>query len=119
MNRNVALLLVAVLLSGCTSTGTFGVLTKSTGSPGTLLDSERPYEELGSVEGEACRYFLLGIIPWGDSTPTAAIDIALAESGGDAIINGSVSTSLYGFIPIWNVFSMTCTTVKGIAIKFQ
>jgi hypothetical protein len=31
----------------------------------------------------------------------------------------SVETSLYGFIPIYNVYSFTCTTVKGIAIKFE
>ena len=44
---------------------------------------------------------------------------ALAASGGDAIINASVETSLYGFLPIYNVFTFTCTTVKGVAIKFQ
>jgi hypothetical protein len=73
---------------------------------------------VGPVSGQACRYFLLGIIPWGDSTVTEAMDEALAESDADAIINASVETSLYGFIPIYNVFSFTCTTVQGVAIKF-
>jgi len=35
------------------------------------------------------------------------------------LLNVSVSSSLYGFIPIYNVFSYTCTNVKGIAIKFE
>jgi hypothetical protein len=30
----------------------------------------------------------------------------------------SVETSLYGFIPIYNLFANTCTTVRGVAIKF-
>ena len=63
--------------------------------------------------------FLLGIIPWGDSTVATAMDKALAENGGDALINVSVTTSLYGFVPIYNVFAFTCTTVEGIAIKFE
>ena len=47
-----------------------------------------------------------------------AIDDALGKSGGDALVNVSVTSSLYGFIPLYNVFSYTCTTVQGIAIKF-
>jgi hypothetical protein len=47
-----------------------------------------------------------------------AVDEALAKSGGDALINVSVTTSLYGFIPLYNIFSFTCTTVRGVAIKF-
>lgn len=44
---------------------------------------------------------------------------ALGSKGGDALINVTVTSSLYGFIPIYNVYSFTCTTVKGIAVKFQ
>jgi len=47
-----------------------------------------------------------------------AVAEALASSEGDAIINASIETSLYGFIPIYHVFSFTCTTVQGVAIKF-
>jgi hypothetical protein len=43
----------------------------------------------------------------------------LASSGGDALVNVSTATSLYGFVPVYNVFSFTCTTVKGTAIKFE
>lgn len=71
------------------------------------------------MEGQKCRNFLLAIVPWGDGDLAHAVEEALAEKGGDALLNANVETSLYGFIPIYNVYSFTCTTVKGIAIKFQ
>ena len=113
------LLLAALLLTGCTSVGTLGIVTKSTGDPGAILRNAQPYKELGPVQGEACRFFLLAVIPWGNATFSTAVDDALAKVGGDALINVTVSNSLYGFIPIYNVFTYTCTDVKGIAIKFQ
>lgn len=61
----------------------------------------------------------MGLIPWGDANYSRAVENALAEKGGDALINVSVESGLYGFVPIYNVFSFTCTTVKGTAIKFQ
>jgi hypothetical protein len=30
-----------------------------------------------------------------------------------------VMSSLYGFIPLYNIYSFTCTTVQGTAVKFQ
>ncbi len=68
--------------------------------------------------GEACRYFVLAIFPWGRSDFQAAVDSALKRSGGDALVNVTVESSLYGFLPIYNVFSYTCTKVRGVAIKF-
>jgi hypothetical protein len=112
-----ALALLALL--GCSSVSQVGIMTGPQADPGALLKQQQSYTEVGPTQGQACRYFLLGIIPWGDSTPTAAMQKALAASGGDAIINASVQTSLYGFLPIYNVFSFTCTTVKGVAIKFE
>jgi len=118
--RKVVLLMLALLLSGCTSVGTLGLVTKSTGDPGALLKNAQHYKELGPVEEKACRFFLLGIVPWGDATMSTAVDDALAKVGGDALINVTVSNSLYGIVPIFfNVFSFTCTEVKGIAIKIQ
>ncbi len=104
---------------GCASTGNLGTISKTMGDPGSLFTSPHPYKEIGSIKGEACRYILLGIIPWGDSTVTTAVNGALAKSGGDALINLSVTSSLYTFIPIYNVFCYTCTAVEGIAIKFE
>ncbi len=108
-----------LLIASCTSTGNLGMVSKSTANPGSLLTSPQAYKEIGPAKGKACRYFLLGIIPWGDSTIKTAVDKALAESGGDALINLSVSSSLYGFVPIYNVFCFTCTTVEGIAIEYE
>ncbi len=42
---------------------------------------------------------------------------ALTLSGGDALLNVSVTTSLYGFAPLYNVISLTCTTASGVAVE--
>ena len=119
MRGIIILILAIVLFTGCTSVGTLGIVTKSTGDPGAMLRNAQPYKELGPAQGEACRYFLLGVAPWGDATLSAAVDNALSNVGGDALINVSVSNSLYGFLPIYNIFAFTCTSVNGIAIKFE
>ena len=118
MNK-IIFLVTALLLAGCTSVGTLGIVTKSTGDPGAVLRNEQPYKELGPVEGKACRFFALAVIPWGDATLSTAVDDALAKVNGEALINVTVSNSLYGFVPIYNVFAFTCTEVKGIAISFE
>jgi hypothetical protein len=112
-------LVLILLAGGCSSTGTLGIVTKSSANPASLLKNSQEYEELGPAEGKACRHFVLAIIPFGQSDMEKAVDEALGKTGGDALINVSVESSLYGFIPIYNVYSFTCTTVKGIAIKFK
>ena len=106
-------------LAGCTSMGSLGVITKSSVDPVSVLGKAHSYKELGPAEGQACRYFALAVIPWGDSDIQTAVDRALQPSEGDALVNVSTSTSLYGFVPIYNVFSFTCTTVKGTAVKLE
>src|SRR5688572_17278201 len=106
-------------LAGCSSSGTLGIVTRSAADPASLLKSGRTFQELGPVEGQACRHFVLAIIPWGEADFAKAVEKALVERGGDALLNVSVETSLYGFVPIYNVYSFTCTTVKGVAVKFQ
>jgi hypothetical protein len=110
---------LSFFLIGCSSSGTLGIVTKSTADNAGLLRSGRAFQELGPVEGQACRHFVLAVIPWGQGDFGKAVDKALEEKGGDALINVSVETSLYGFVPIYNVYSFTCTTVKGIAVKLQ
>jgi hypothetical protein len=119
MRKAISLMIAVIMLAGCTSVGTLGIVTRSTGDPGSLLRNPTQYKELGVVEGEACRYFLLAIVPWGDATLTTAVDQALATVGGDAMINVTVTNSLYGFIPIYNVFTYSCTSVRGIAIRIK
>ncbi len=111
-----AILLVA---TGCTSVGHLGIVTKSSSESTTQLRSGVAFEELGPVEGSACRHFIIAVIPFGNSTFSRAVDDALETRGGDALINVTVSSSLYGFIPIYNVYSFTCTSVQGIAVKFK
>ncbi|MDR4494434.1 MAG: hypothetical protein AB7P17_15940 [Nitrospirales bacterium] len=120
MVRNCWLVFLTIIfLTGCSSTGLMGLITKSSADPSAVLENNQAFEELGAAEGQACRYFLLAIIPWGKSDFEEAVTQALEKTGGDALLNVSVESSLYGVFPIYNVFSFTCTTVKGTAIKFK
>jgi hypothetical protein len=112
-------LLGLLSLTSCTSVGSLGIITKGSVDPASVIGKSRSFKELGAAEGQACRYFLLAVIPWGDSDIQTAVDRALQPSEGDALVNVSTATSLYGFVPIYNVFSFTCTTVKGTAVKLE
>ena len=118
MSKTVILLTAILFVMGCSPTGNLGMIAKSQANPTSLLSSSHSFKEIGPVKGQACRFFLLGVAPWGDSTFSKAIDDAL-KNGGDALINVSVTSSLYGFVPIYNVFCYTCTNVEGIAIEFE
>jgi hypothetical protein len=119
MKVTVLFLLVVLAITGCSSSGNLGMVVKSTADPAALLTNKTLFRELGPADGEACRFFLLAVLPFGKADVATAVDEALAKSGGDALLNVSVSSSLYGFIPIYNIFTYTCTNVKGIAIKFD
>ena len=120
MNRSLwGIAALVIFLGGCSSSGTLGIVMKSTADPASLLRNGRAFKELGPVQAEACRHFVLAIIPWGRSDFGTAVDKALIERGGDALLNVTVESSLYGFIPIYNVYSYTCTKVQGIAVKFE
>ena len=69
-----------------------------------MLRNAQPYKELGPVQSQACRFFLLGVIPWGNATLSTAVDNALSTVGGDALINVTVINSLYGFVPMANTW---------------
>ncbi|MDA8089698.1 MAG: hypothetical protein M0Z61_05695 [Nitrospiraceae bacterium] len=115
----VAITVVSILfLTGCTSVGSLGLVTKTMGNPGSLLKTAQSYKEIGPAEGSSCRFFVLGVVPFGNSTFSKAVDEALKKSGGDALLNVTVSSSLYGLLPIYNILSFTCTDVQGVAIKF-
>ena len=64
------LLNCVIIVAGCTSTGSLGNCNQVIGC--TTLNGSVPcgvkFEELGPVEGSACRHFILAIIPFGDST---------------------------------------------------
>ena len=120
MLRRLWILIIAgMLMAGCSSTGNLGIASKSVADPGSLVTSGGSYKEIGPAQGQACRFILVGIIPWGDSTASAAINDALAKSGGDALLNVSVTSNLYSLIPIYNVLCWTCTSVEGVSIKYE
>ncbi|HEY3308128.1 MAG TPA: hypothetical protein VGJ93_06705 [Desulfuromonadaceae bacterium] len=113
------IMLGLMALVGCSSSGGLGLVMKSTSDPTRYLKGQFSYREMGRAEGESCRYFMAGIFPFGKSDFAAAVDDALSKTGGDALLNVTVSSSLYGFVPIYNIFSSTCTNVQGIAIQFE
>lgn len=113
-----SIFIAALLLGGCTSVGNLGIVTKPSANNADLLRNGTSFQELGTAEATVCRHFIIAVFPFGNSTFSKAVDKALSERGGDALINVTVSTSLYGFIPIYNVYSFTCTTVNGVAVKF-
>jgi hypothetical protein len=114
-----SLLVLSAIAVGCTSVGHLGLVTRPSANNADRLKSGVAFEELGPVEGRACRHFVVAVIPFGDSTFSTAVDDALAQKGGDALLNVTVSSSLYGFVPIYNVYSFTCTSVQGVAVKFK
>ncbi len=115
------LILMAILLccAGCESVGSIGMVTRSTADPGALLRNGHSYKELGISEGQACRFFIAAVFPYGDSAFSTAVDEALKRYDADAMLNVTVSSSLYGFIPLYNILSYTCTSVRGVAIKID
>lgn len=114
-----------MLGSGCSSHGRVGILSRGfslEADAGALLQHGRAFDELGAVQGQACRHLILLAIPWGGGSfgwGTATISYALEEAlnvkGGDALLNVQVTTSLYNFL----VYAFTCTTVEGTAIRFR
>ena len=113
------LVLGAALMTGCTSVGNLGMVTKPSANNADRLKSGVSFEALGPVEGSGCRHFILAIIPFGDSSFSKAVDEALSQKGGDALINVTVSSSVSGTTPIYTVYSFTCTSVSGIAVKYK
>jgi hypothetical protein len=99
--------------------GSLGVITKGSADPIAMFKTAHHVQDMGPAQATVCRYFALAVIPWGNSDLQTAVDKALEGTGGNALVNVSTSTSLYGFVPIYNVFSFTCTTVQGTAIKLD
>ena len=112
-------LAMAILtMSGCTSVGSVGLMVRSTANPIELTHAGK-FQDLGMVEASDCRYLIIGILPLGNADPGHVLEEALRKSGADALLNVSTANSHYGFVPIYNVFSITCTSLNGTAIKFE
>lgn len=107
-----------IAIQGCTSVGSLGMIVRSSANP-TEKAKSKTFKELGIVKGKACRTLILGAFPVGNADVSRAADKAMEKSNADALINVATSNSLYGFIPIYNVVAVTCTCVKGTAIKWS
>ena len=83
------------------------------------MRSGRAFQELGAAEGEACKKYVLGMIPWGSASLSNALDQALSDKQADALLNVTVESSLYFSPPPYILFTEACNSVKGTAIKFQ
>jgi hypothetical protein len=108
----------ALGLAGCASVGSVGLMVKSTATPAELARAQS-FQDLGYTEASDCRYLIIGVLPLGNADPGHVLEKALAAKGADALLNVTTSNSHYGFVPIYNVFSITCTSLAGTAIKFQ
>ncbi len=111
-----------LVVSGCTSTGNLGLLSSSETEADLGPHDSHKFQRVGTqIEGTACRHFILGIVPYGDSDLETAMKDAFKKNPGihaDGLVHVTTSTSLYEFFPLYNVYTLTCTTVKGIPIRF-
>ncbi|MGH0036427.1 MAG: hypothetical protein ACQGVK_15475 [Myxococcota bacterium] len=106
-----------MLTLACASTSSHGLLTRGLLDPAGVVRGANTIEEIGYVEGRACRFFIVALLPVGNSSVGRAMRNALEGTEANAVLNASVTTSLYGFVPIYNVLSFTCTTVQGTAVR--
>ena len=115
--------LVLLLAAGCTSTGTLGLLSNSETETDLGPHDSHIFHRVGAqIEGRACRHFILGLVPWGDSDLESAMRDAFRKNPSlhaDGLVHVSTSTSLYNFFPLYNVYTLTCTTVRGTPIRFD
>ena len=118
-----SLLSLTLLAAGCTSTGTLGLLTNNETETDLGPHDSHLFHRVGSpIEGRACRHFILGVVPWGDSDLESAMRNAFQknpELHADGLVHVATSTSLYNFFPLYNVYTLTCTTVRGTPIRFD
>jgi hypothetical protein len=120
LSAGVALLLLA---AGCTSTGSIGLLSDSETETDLGPHDSHLFHRVGrQIEGRACRHFILGVIPWGDSDLESAMRDAFKKNPSlhaDGLVHVTTATSLYNFFPLYNVYTLTCTTVRGTPIRFD
>lgn len=109
--------IIGIAVQGCTTIGNLGMIVKSSSNP-MEKSKAKTYKDLGNADGKACRVLIAGVIPMGNADISKATDKALKKNNGDALINVTTANSLYLFIPIYSLVTVTCTSVKGTAIKW-
>src|SRR5688500_10941324 len=108
MTRLVPILLATLSLSGCTSVGHLAMVAKSRADMDKLVANGSSHKIVGIVNGVACRQFLFALLPLGDAGIQQATDNALKKVDGDALLDVTITTSLYTYIPVFNIYSHTC-----------
>lgn len=103
------LIIACGVLTGC-STTTPVCITSSV----TPMSGKTVAENLGKCEGSDTAYSFLGLFMFGRPDLESAIKEALAQKGGDTLINvRCYETSRYFLL-----FSTTTAVVEGEAVKF-
>lgn len=117
--------MMAALLvcAGCTSTGSIGILSNSETETDLGPHDSHKFHRVGpEITGTACRHFILGVFPYGDSDLESAMRDAFKKNPGlhaDGLVHVTTQTSLYNFFPIYNAYTVNCTTVRGVPIRFD
>ncbi|KGA94224.1 hypothetical protein ACSYAY_00470 [Leptospirillum ferriphilum] len=123
LNGSLAFAAALLLMAGCTSTGNLGILSNSETEADLGPHDPHTFHRVGSeISGKACRHFILGVLPIGSSDIESALRDALSkhpELKADGLVHISVQSTLYGFFPIYNVYTVTCTTIRGVPIRFD
>lgn len=118
-----AMIGVVFAVGGCTSNGAIGLLTNSETEADLGPHDPHTFHRVGDqIQGTACRHFILGLIPWGDSDVESAMRDAFKQNPSlhaDGLVHVTTATSLYNFFPLYNVYTLTCTTVRGVPVRFD
>lgn len=70
-----------LVVSGCTSTGNLGLLSSSETEADLGPHDSHKFQRVGTqIEGTACRHFILGIVPYGDSDLETAMKDAFKKT---------------------------------------
>ncbi len=113
----------ALLLGGCSSVGSLGMISDSKTEADLGPRDLHAYHRVGEeIVGTACRHFILGILPIGDSDLESAMKDAFKKNPtlkADGLIHVTTQSTLYGFFPLYNVYTVTCTTIRGVPVRFE
>lgn len=115
--KKMAAVLLAVFFSGCSTVGKVGLITKE--GVGLAEVTASKHQDLGPVQGKACRYIWIGLFSSGDNTTSKALQIALEKSGGNALKDVTEKKSLYHWIYPYSVLTVACTAVQGTAVRLS
>jgi hypothetical protein len=66
-------------MTGCTSVGNLGIVTRQLTNNADRLKSGTSFEEFVPVEGSACWHFILAILSFDNSSFSKAVDEALDQ----------------------------------------